>query len=90
MLDNDPMLSSVDRMWNANPFHDIIPVDWAEVVRALRTVWLRSVADPTRTVQAAVDLNMQMWTSAIRGVEQRQRPLAGHVRNVRGTWTARG
>ena len=52
-------------MWNANPFHDIMPVDWAEVLRALRTVWLRSAADPARTFQAAVDLNMQMWTSAI-------------------------
>ena len=51
MLDNDLILSSVDRMWNANPFHDIIPVDWTEVVRALRTVWLRSIADPTRTVR---------------------------------------
>ena len=28
MLNNDLILSSVDRMWNANPFHDIIPVDW--------------------------------------------------------------
>ena len=65
MLDNDPILSSVDRMWNANPFHDIIPVDWTEVVRALRTVWLRSMADPARTVRATVDLNIQMWTSAI-------------------------
>ena len=65
MLDNDLILSSVDRMWNANPFHDIIPVDWTEVVRALRTVWLRSIADPARTVRATVDLNIQMWTSAI-------------------------
>ena len=24
-------------MWNANPLHEVIPVDWAEVVRALRT-----------------------------------------------------
>jgi polyhydroxyalkanoate synthase subunit PhaC len=65
MLDQNPILSSVGTMWNANPFHDIVPVDWAEVLRALRTVWLRSAADPARTFQAAVDLNMQMWTSAI-------------------------
>ena len=65
MLDQNPILSSVGTMWNANPFHDIMPVDWAEVLRALRTVWLRSAADPARTFQAAVDLNMQMWTSAI-------------------------
>jgi polyhydroxyalkanoate synthase subunit PhaC len=38
MFVKDPVLSSVDRMWNANPLHEVIPVDWAEVVRALRTV----------------------------------------------------
>ena len=65
MLDQNPILSSVGQMWNANPFHDIIPVDWAEVLRALRAVWLRSAADPARSYQAAVDVNMRMWTSAV-------------------------
>ena len=46
MLDRDPLLGSIDRAWNANPLHEVIPVDWAEVVRALRTVWLRRMADP--------------------------------------------
>ena len=41
MLARDPLLNSIDRLWNANPLHDVIPVDWAEIVRALRTVWLR-------------------------------------------------
>ena len=88
MLDQNPILSSVGQMWNANPFHDIIPVDWAEVLRALRTVWLRSAADPTRTVpsrrrseHADVDLGH-------RDVEQRRRTLAGHVRDARGTRAA--
>ncbi len=65
MLDQNPILRTVGQMWNANPFHHIIPVDWSEVLRALRIVWLRSAADPTRAVQAVVDLNMRMWTSAI-------------------------
>ena len=42
-LAKDPFLRSVDRMWNANPLRDIVPVDWAEIARALRTVWLRSL-----------------------------------------------
>ena len=77
MLASDPLLASIDRMWNANPLHDVIPVDWAEVVRALRTVWLRSMADPGRAMTAAVELNAKMWTCRHRGLEQRRRPLAG-------------
>ena len=45
-LAKDPLLRSVDRMWNANPLRDVAPVDWAEVARALRTVWLRSLGRP--------------------------------------------
>jgi polyhydroxyalkanoate synthase subunit PhaC len=65
MLASDPLLSSIDRMWNANPLHDVIPVDWAEIVRALRMVWLRSMADPGRALPAAAELGTRMWLSAI-------------------------
>ena len=30
-LTKDQTLATLDRMWNANPLHDVIPVDWAEV-----------------------------------------------------------
>jgi poly[(R)-3-hydroxyalkanoate] polymerase subunit PhaC len=65
MLASDPLLTSIDRIWNANPLHSVIPVDWAEAVRALRTIWLRLMADPGRATAAAADLNMKMWASAI-------------------------
>ena len=65
MLAKDPMLGAIDRVWNANPLHDVIPVDWAEVVRALRTVWLRRMADPARTVPALAELNVRMVQSAV-------------------------
>ena len=65
MLAGDPLLAAIDRMWNANPLHDVIPVDWAEVARALRTVWLRSLADPGRAITAAVELNAKAWNAAI-------------------------
>jgi polyhydroxyalkanoate synthase subunit PhaC len=64
-LATDPVLSSIDRAWNANPLHEVIPVDWAEVVRALRTVWLRRLADPGRVLTAISDLNLQMAKSAV-------------------------
>ncbi len=65
MLASDPLLNSIDRLWNANPLHDVIPVDWAEIVRALRTVWLRSMADPGHAVPAAAELGTRMWLSAV-------------------------
>src|SRR4051812_29440275 len=51
-LRQDPVLRTLDQMWNANPFREIVPVDWAEVARALRTVWLRALAQPGTPVAA--------------------------------------
>ena len=38
----DSILRATDDALNANPLRQVIPVDWAEIARALRTVWLRS------------------------------------------------
>jgi polyhydroxyalkanoate synthase len=65
LLSTDPLLGAIDRVWNANPLHEVIPVDWAEVARALRTVWLRSMADPGRAIPAALELNAKVWLSAV-------------------------
>src|SRR5829696_988615 len=40
-LRKDPTLRSIDQMWNANPLREVVPIDWAEIARALRVVWLR-------------------------------------------------
>ena len=64
-LGKDPVLGAVDRVWNANPLRDVVPVDWAEVVRALRTVWIRRAADPARTVPAMLEMNARAWRSAV-------------------------
>ena len=37
-LVSDPTLRSIDQMWNANPLREVVPIDWAEIARALRTV----------------------------------------------------
>ncbi len=64
-LANDPVLRSIDNVWNANPLRELVPVDWAEIARALRTVWLQSLNDPARALQAATALNTSMWQSAL-------------------------
>src|SRR4051794_20779414 len=63
-LSRDPTLRSIDQMWNANPLREVVPVDWAEIARALRTVWLRSLGKPG-AVQAAAKLNQDLWRSAL-------------------------
>ena len=63
-LSKDPMLRSLDQMWNANPLREVVPIDWAEIVRALRTVWLRSLAKPAAAV-AVMELHQNLWRSAV-------------------------
>ncbi len=63
-LAKDPTLRSIDQMWNANPLREVVPVDWAEIARALRIVWMRSLNKPT-TALALADLNQDLWRSAL-------------------------
>jgi len=63
-LSKDPTLRSIDQMWNANPLREVVPVDWAEIARALRTVWLRSLSKP-ETAKAVMDFNTDLWRSAL-------------------------
>jgi polyhydroxyalkanoate synthase len=63
-LSLDPTLRSIDQMWNANPLREVVPVDWAEIARALRIVWLRSLQKPSAAL-AVADLNQDLWRSAV-------------------------
>jgi polyhydroxyalkanoate synthase len=60
----NPMLRSLDRMWNANPFRQVIPVDWAEVAWALRTIGMRVATHPGRAFAAAATLQADLWRAA--------------------------
>ena len=59
-LSKDPTLRAIDRMWNANPLSKIVPIDWAEIARALRIVWLRSLTQP-EAAKSLMDLNQDLW-----------------------------
>jgi polyhydroxyalkanoate synthase len=63
-LSKDPTLRSIDQMWNANPLREVIPIDWAEIARALRVVWLRSLRKP-ETAKAIAEFNTELWRSAL-------------------------
>ena len=59
-VSQDPTLRSIDQMWNANPLREVVPVDWGEIARALRTVWLHSIGKPA-AAEAVVALNQNLW-----------------------------
>src|SRR4051812_20907613 len=61
----DPLLHSIDQMWNANPMREVVPVDWAEIARSLRTIWVRSLARPGTSLRSATELNARLWQTAI-------------------------
>ena len=65
ILARDPLLRSIDQMWNANPMREVVPVDWAEIARALRTIWVRSLARPGTSLRSAAELNARLWQTAI-------------------------
>ena len=65
MLAQDPILRATEEALNANPLRQVIPVDWTEIARSLRTVWLRSLSRPDKAVAAAVEFNMRTWKSAL-------------------------
>jgi len=64
-LARDPILRAIEEALNANPLRQVIPVDWAEISRALRTVWLQTVSRPEKAVEATVDFNIRLWQSAV-------------------------
>jgi polyhydroxyalkanoate synthase len=65
MLAKDPILHTMEQALNANPLREVVPVDWTEIARALRTVWLRSLSRPEKAIAAAVDFNARVWQSAL-------------------------
>lgn len=44
----DPWLALIDRLWQANPFHNLVPIDPAEITRAFQQIWLDSLRNPGR------------------------------------------
>ena len=63
-FEHHPLLKSIEQLWNANPLHDVIPLDWAGIAWALRTVWLRSLSRPG-VLPAFAELNTAVWRSAL-------------------------
>jgi polyhydroxyalkanoate synthase subunit PhaC len=68
---NDPLLQTMEQLWDANPLRNVLPISWGEIARALQTLWVRELRDPARATQRAVEYNqrlfettMEVWSDA--------------------------
>src|SRR5215211_2214199 len=69
---NDPLLSTLEKLWDVNPLQNVLPINWVEITRALQTLWAREMSDPARAMERATDFNaklfgatMKTWQEAI-------------------------
>jgi polyhydroxyalkanoate synthase len=62
-LAKDPILIATDKALNANPLRQVIPVDWSEIARALRIVWLQQFSRPDTAIAAATEFNRRFFQS---------------------------
>lgn len=58
---DDPLLSAMEKLWNANPMQSVLPINWVEITRALQTLWVREMSDPGRAMNRATDFNAKLW-----------------------------
>src|SRR5215216_835710 len=74
---NDPLLSVVEKLWDANPMQNVLPIDWVEITRALQTLWAREMSDPARAVERATDFNTKLFESTMRSWQEATNRLWG-------------
>src|SRR5690348_2515888 len=44
----DPWITLIDRLWQANPYSKLLPIDPAEIMRAFQQVWIDAINNPGR------------------------------------------
>src|ERR687897_211672 len=67
---SDPLLSTVEKLWDANPMQNVLPIDWVEITRALQTLWAREMSDPARAMERATDFNARLFGATMRSWQE--------------------
>jgi polyhydroxyalkanoate synthase subunit PhaC len=62
---DDPLLSTLEKLWDANPVQNVLPINWVEITRALQTLWQRELSDPAAAMQRATDFNAKVWGATL-------------------------
>ena len=63
-LRNDPLLSALEKLWDANPVQNVLPINWVEIGKSLQTLWQRELSDPVNAMQRVADFNARVWGAA--------------------------
>ena len=77
----DPWVTLIDRLWDANPASDVVPIDLGEIVSIFQRVWLDALRNPTRLWGLYSDFAqqyMQIMTSStfkLWGVDTQNKPI---------------
>src|SRR5688572_18152353 len=67
---NDPLLSVFEKLSDANPMQNVLPIDWMEISRSLQTLWAREMSDPTRAMERATDFNTKLFDATMRSWQE--------------------
>ena len=55
----DPWVTLIDQLWDANPASDVVPIDLGEIVSIYQRVWLDTLRNPTRLLGLYSDFVQQ-------------------------------
>jgi polyhydroxyalkanoate synthase len=61
----DPLLSTLEKLWDANPLQNVLPINWLEIARSLQTLWAREMSDPVRATQRATEYNRRLFETTM-------------------------
>src|SRR5919112_3245526 len=61
----DPLLSTVEKLWDANPLQNVLPINWLEITRSLQTLWAREMSDPVRATERAAEYNRRLFETTV-------------------------
>ena len=67
---NDPLLSVYEKLWDANPVQNVLPIDWMGITRSLQTLWAREMSDPARAIERATDFNARLFETTMRSWQE--------------------
>jgi polyhydroxyalkanoate synthase len=62
---SDPLLSAMEKLWDANPMQNVLPINWVEITRSLQTLWMREMSDPQRAFERATDFNAKLVSATM-------------------------
>ena len=77
----DPWVTLIDQLWEANPYSNVVPIDFGEILSIFQRVWLDALRNPRRLLGLYSNFMQQytqvMTTSALKlwGLDKESKPV---------------